>query len=264
VYAWCRYFGFDDKALVTLNAILAYMPTVPHWGYNGSARRYWDFLYAGKLRRVERQLHHYGSGLNAIPVLAEYRDHPEDVYLLRVGYGGLLGSIANITREGFGPSAFHAFPSTLRIDGYSGDYGPNFFGHAVNAATYVVRHAEYGWLAFGGNLDIEGGTVRVEPRDAARSRVYLAPLGLWLTLDAGRFESVAISEGQVRIMLAPAEPATPRALLRIEQPGNVEGVSRFGPVRNYELERSALVIPLGDAPSEVVLADQTSSRGRPR
>ncbi len=110
VYAWCRYFGFDDKALVTLNAILGYMPTVPHWGYNGSARRYWDFQYAGKLRRVERQLHHYGSGLNAIPVLSEYRLHPDDLYLLRVGYGGLLGSIANVTEDGFGPSGFHAWP----------------------------------------------------------------------------------------------------------------------------------------------------------
>ena len=122
VYAWCRYFGFDDKALVTLNAILGYMPTVPHWGYNGSARRYWDFQYAGKLRRVERQLHHYGSGLNAIPVLSEYRDHPDDLYLLRVGYGGVMGAISNITQEGFGPSGFHAYPSTLRIDGYSASH----------------------------------------------------------------------------------------------------------------------------------------------
>jgi hypothetical protein len=104
VYAWCKYFGYDQKALVTLNAILGYMPTVPHWGYNGSARRYWDFLYAGKLRRVERQLHHYGSGLNAIPVLTEFREHPDDFYLLRVGYGGVMGAIANITEDGFGPS----------------------------------------------------------------------------------------------------------------------------------------------------------------
>jgi hypothetical protein len=261
VYAWCRYFGFDDKALVTLNAILAYMPTVPHWGYNGSARRYWDFLYAGKLRRVERQLHHYGSGLNAIPVLAEYRDHPEDVYLLRVGYGGLLGSIANVTREGFGPSAFHAFPATLRIDGYSGDYGPNFFGHAVNAATYVVHHAEFGWLAFGGNLDVNGDTVRIEPLDAARSRIYLASFGLWLTLDAGQFESVAMVANEVLIRLAPADTATPRALLRIEQPARVEGVGRFEPSRNYEVERGALVIALGSTPAEVVLG-RSSNPGR--
>ena len=31
--------------LTTLNAILGHMPTVPYWGYNGSARRYWDFIY---------------------------------------------------------------------------------------------------------------------------------------------------------------------------------------------------------------------------
>jgi hypothetical protein len=82
-----------------LNAILGYMPTLPHWGYNGSARRYWDFLYAGKLRRIERQLHHYGSGLNAIPVLSEFRAHPDDDYLLRAGYGGLMGALTSIDEE---------------------------------------------------------------------------------------------------------------------------------------------------------------------
>jgi hypothetical protein len=78
VYAWCKYFGYDDKALVSLNSIIGYMPTLPHWGYNGNARRYWDFLYGGKIRRIERQLHHYGSGLNAIPVLSHFREHPDD------------------------------------------------------------------------------------------------------------------------------------------------------------------------------------------
>ncbi len=69
VYLWSDYFGCIDKAKATINAILAYMPSISHWGYNGSARRYWDFLYGGKLSRIERQLHHYWSGLNVIPVL---------------------------------------------------------------------------------------------------------------------------------------------------------------------------------------------------
>jgi len=34
--------------------------------------------------------------------------------------------------------AFHSFPSALKWDAYSGDYGPNFFGHAFNTATYVI------------------------------------------------------------------------------------------------------------------------------
>ena len=38
------------KALNALNSILAYQPTVPHWGYNGNARRYWDNIYGGKVR----------------------------------------------------------------------------------------------------------------------------------------------------------------------------------------------------------------------
>ena len=28
VYGWCKYFGYDDKADVSLNSILGYMPTV--------------------------------------------------------------------------------------------------------------------------------------------------------------------------------------------------------------------------------------------
>src|SRR5690606_3534850 len=111
VYLWSRYFGFDDKAQVTLHAILAYAPNVPHWGYHGSARRYWDFVYGGKLSRIERQLHHYGSALNAIPLLTEYRSNPDDFYLLRVGHAGAMGALANWTEYGVGPWAFHSTTS---------------------------------------------------------------------------------------------------------------------------------------------------------
>ncbi len=253
VYAWCRYFGFDAKAEVTIEAILGYMPTVPNWGYNGSARRYWDFQYAGKLRRIERQLQHYGSGLNAIPVLAEYRRHPTDLYLLRVGYGGLMGSIANVTQDGFGPCAFHAYPSTLRIDGYSGDYGSNFFGHAVNTGTYVVDDPQLGWLAFGGNLTVDGDAVRVRVLDSARRRLYVAPLGLWVTLDAGTLESAEIRGHTVRLTLSPADAHTPRAFLRVSQPAKVQGVGLVTPEERYARERGAYVVPLGTGTTEVVL-----------
>jgi hypothetical protein len=253
VYAWCTYFGYDEKALVTLDAILGYMPTLPHWGYNGSARRYWDFQYAGKLRRIERQLHHYGSGLNAIPVLSEFRAHPDDLYLLRVGYGGLMGAIVNVTREGFGPSGFHAYPSTLRIDGYSGDYGPGFFGHAVNAGTYITRDTRFGWLAFGGNIEVSTGTVRVRPLDAARARAYIAPLGLWLTLDAGTLELIEVLDDSVRVTLAPATRHASMARLRIAQPAVARGVRTFLPDKPFALERGAYLVPLSDETTSVLL-----------
>lgn len=246
VYAWCKYFGYDEKAMVSLNSVVGYMPTLPHWGYNGNARRYWDFLYGGKLRRIERQLHHYGSGLNSLPVLDHYRDHPDDDYLLRVGYGGNLGALTNIDREGFASAAFHSFPGTLRWDAYSGDYGPNFFGHAIGSATYVIRHPEFGWQAFGGNLETRGEIVRVTPLDSVRRRLYLAPLGLWLTLDAGEFAGIELNKrtNEVRIALAAATLQTPEARLRIEQPARIEGVGRFRPEEDFRIEREARTIPL--------------------
>ncbi len=253
VYMWSDYFGYHDKANVTLNAILGYMPTVPHWGYNGSARRYWDFLYGGKLSRVERQLHHYGSGLNAIPVLTAYRKSPGDLYLLRVGYGGLLGSISNITEDGFGPSAFHSFPSTLQIDGLSGDYGPNFYGYAVNTATYIVKDPVYGWLSFGGNLTQRGNLIDVKITTAAKSKVFIAGLGLWLTLDAGTFNAVVYDtlNKTVSLTLNSADEFTANGFLHIEK--NDSTKSMLKPTGNFKLEKGAYVIPLGKQQVKVVL-----------
>jgi hypothetical protein len=259
VYAWTKYFGYEDKAAVTLNAILGYDPTIPHWGYNGSARRYWDFLFAGsyKYRRLERQLHHYGSGLNAIPLLAEYREHPDDLYLLRVGYGGTMGVLTDIDQEGFASAAFHAFPDMLRPDPISGDYGTNFFGHAWNTATYVVDDPEFGWLAFGGNLRTEKNSIVITPLDSYRARLYVAPKGLWLTLDAGRFESVEVTaDGAIRLGLAAATTFTPVARLRIEQPANVNAVGRYHPRQALPLERDAYVVTLAETTTWVELLDK--------
>lgn len=240
VYAWCDYFGYKDKARVSLDSITAYMPGVPHWGYNGNARRYWDFLYGGKVSRIERQIHHYGSGLNALPMLSEYRKHPDDFHLLRVGYGGAMAPLTNIDEEGFASAAFHSFPQTLKWDAYTGDYGPNFLGHALNTATYVVNHPQFGWLSFGGNLNQNGDWIVVEPRDSLRQRVHLAPRGLWLTLDAGKFQSIELNSktGAVRLILT----GTTLARLRIEQPANFAGT--YQPQSAFKSENGAYNIPL--------------------
>lgn len=257
VYAWTKYFGYDDKAEVTLNAILGYDPTVPHWGYNGSARRYWDFIFAAKDRRLERQLHHYGSGLNAIPLLAEYREHPDDFYLLRIGYGGTMGPLTDIDQEGFPSAAFHGFPDMLKPDPLTGDYGPNFFGHAWNTATYIVDHPQFGWQTFGGNLETDGDVVKVKPRDSLRQRVYIASLGLWLTLDAGIFDSVEINpkKGTVRVGLAPATLFTTSARLRIEQLAH-KSASAYHPTTQLASERGASVVPLGNRVTWLELTPQ--------
>ena len=259
IYAWTSHFGYHDKALVSLSSILGYMPTVPHWGYNGNARRYWDFFYgAAPGGTTERQIHHYGSGLNAIPALAHYRRHPDDLYLLRIGYAGANGALSNIDEEGFPSAAFHSFPQNLKWDTYTGDYGPNFFGHAVNAATYVINHPDFGWQAFGGNViqgtDM-GGWVTVKTLDSMRRRIYLAPMGLYLTLDRGAFESASINPatGALRLSLAPAAEFTPSALLLIEQPAAIKGVGTYRTVRTFTSERGGVVVPLAKTATVVEL-----------
>jgi hypothetical protein len=164
-----------------------------------------------------------------------------------VGYGGTLGVLTNIDQEGFGSAAFHAWPQTLAFDAYSGDYGPGFLGHALGTASYLVRHPEFGWLAFGGNVRNASGSIELTPLDSFRSRVYLAPFGLWLTLDAGRFARIEVdpSRQTVRVGLDASTATTPQALLRLEQPWSPKGVGRFSPKQKLELLRDAYRVPLG-------------------
>ncbi|WP_395143774.1 DUF5695 domain-containing protein [Armatimonas sp.] len=247
VYAWTKHFGYDDKATVSVNSILGYMQPIPHWGYNSNARRYWDFLYGGKLPRIERQLHHYGSGMNALPVLTEFRAHPGDTYLLRIGYGGMMAPLSNIDEGGFASAAFHSNPDTLRWDYYSGDYGPGFLGHALNTGCYIVNDPELGWQAFGGALTQRGTTITVVPQDSLRQRIFIAPLKLWLVLDAGQFEKLTLdtkTKAVALTFLAKTEHA-PVARLRIE--GNHK------PTTKLPTERGAVVVELQRRATSVVL-----------
>jgi hypothetical protein len=179
-------------------------------------------------------------------VLSEFRDHPDDLYLLRIGFAGQMGAIANIDREGFGSPAFHSFPDTLKPDPLSGDYAQNFLGHALNTAAYLIDDPEFGWQAFGGNVRTDAAAAALTPLDSFRMRAYLAPLGLWLTLDAGRFERIELNakSGVVRIELAAATQFTPAARLRVEQPAKVKGVGSYTVSKPLSTERGTYVVPL--------------------
>jgi len=236
VYLWTDHFGFPDMAEKTLSAILGYTPAVPHWGWNGNARRYWDNIYAGKLQRIERQIHHYGSALNSLPLLQHFRSNPDDFYALQVGHAGISAPLTNIDEEGFGAASFHSFPQTLAWDAYSGDYGPGFSGMTMGAGLYIVEHPDFGWVAFGGNVQSNETAVTAQPRDAVRRRVYVASLGLWIVLDAGAINSVVIdtSSDSVFLEILPSVPGFGEAVsavgLNITQPAAVNGIGEFQPV----------------------------------
>ena len=254
VYAWMRYFGYARQARKTRDVILGYDPTLPNWAYNGSARRYWDFLYAGKTQRIERQLHHYGSSINAIPLFNSFRRNPKDFYLLRVAYGGLMGSLSNIDAKGFGAAAFHSFPDMMKFDSYSGDYGMSFFGHAFSSASYMVHHPIFGWLGFGGQVTQTGGVVTLTPKDSARDRVFIAPAGLWLTLRAGKFRHVRYDPAtrKVQLVLARKDRHTSRAYLQFKV--TVKRAGQYRMTSSTAVERGMHVVTLHHSPVTVELS----------
>jgi hypothetical protein len=152
--------------------------------------------YGGKLKRIERQIHHYGSGLNSQVLLSAFRDNPSDSYLLRVGYAGSYAPLTNINQDGFPSAAFHSYPDTLKWDGITGDYGGGFIGTVLNSGTYVADDEELGVVAFGGNLSKEGDKYTVQPRDAVRKRIFIGPLKLLVTVDVGSIQEFAFDTAQ--------------------------------------------------------------------
>ncbi|OBT52761.1 hypothetical protein VE04_07069 [Pseudogymnoascus sp. 24MN13] len=235
VYYWSKYFGHSNTVTKTVNSVLGFMPTVPHWGWNGNARRYWDNIYGGKLRRIERQIHHYGSGLNSLVLLGAFRSDPSDSYLLRVGYGGTSGPVSNINEDGFAAASFHSWPDTLKWDGLSGDYGPNFVGLVLGTGTYVVQDTVVGLVAYGGVLTSLGDSVSVQTADPVRRRIFIGPLGLLISVDAGIIDNFSYvpSTGEINVTLSQLSgvPVAAKAVLWAE--------STTG-ARNYSVTASGI------------------------
>jgi hypothetical protein len=118
-----------------------------------------------------------------------------------------------------------------------------------------VKQPEFGWHAFGGNIEVKGDRVEVTPLDSFRMRVYLAPVGLWLTLDGGQFDKIQFDSrtGAVRVGLAVADQFTSQASLRVEQPAKLSGVGEYKPTKSLESQRGAYVVPLSKGTTWVEL-----------
>ena len=254
ILTFARYFGYNATATKTLNTVLGYSPTVPHWGWNGNARRYWDNQYAGKTRRIERQIHHYGAALNGLVLLSAFRNDPADTYLLRVGYGGITGPLSSINREGFASASFHSWPDTLRWDAYSGDYGPGFVGLALGSGTYLVHDKDLeSMVVYGGTMTLTGEALTVIPQDAFRRRIFVGPMRLLVSIDAGVISSFSfrISDSILSLTLSRSGgPAALAAVMWLETTGSAKYI-----VTTPGLSQTRLGwrIPLGDSPVSVTV-----------
>jgi len=147
----------------------------------------------------------------------------------------------------------------MAYDPYSGDYGPNFLGHALNTGVYLTQDDRFGWLGFGGDVEQHDGTVRISVLDSSRQRVFLAPLGLWLTLDAGQFEAVEYDTTHhvVRLHLAPATAHVSTARLRVQQTGQGTETYPYNHVEgSWKMDGGAYDIPLSRTSTVVSITRQ--------
>lgn len=96
----------------------------------------------------------------------------------------------------------------------------------------------------------------ITPLDSFRQRLYLAPVGLWVTLDAGKLQTATLDAQShtVQLTLAPADSATPSARVRLEQPATVSGIGAYSISGSYTNERGASAVPLGSSSTTITCA----------
>ncbi|CAO1621662.1 unnamed protein product [Sympodiomycopsis kandeliae] len=258
VYEWSRYFNNSATANATIETLMAIMPSVPHWGYSGAGRDLWDCLYAckrGPGARLERVLHHYKGSQSSLALMDHFLINPQDIKLLRAGYGGIIGPLASILEDGFGSSAYHTRQDYLNWDPLSGDSGVNIALYTLNARTVYVNEPELGGhAAFGGQVDQQDNNVVIKVMDGIQQRVFLAPIALYIELDAGKVHSVEYNthSHKVEVVLAAADAHTPTARLRWRT--TVDKQSSYALQEKYAVERGAHVIPLSkDSHTRVTL-----------
>jgi hypothetical protein len=58
---------------------------------------------------------------------------------------------------------------------------------------YLVDMPTFGWQAFGGTVTSTSPNITVTVTDAVRRKIFIAPLGQQLSLDAGAFESLVFN-----------------------------------------------------------------------
>jgi hypothetical protein len=249
----------DALANLTLSAVLAYVPSTPHWAYNGAALSWGDTGNNAKWPAAGRIAGHYRTTLNALPMMHEYMTYPDDLYLLGPTVGAASLHMATIDSRGAASMGFHLAPKHLKLDPYSGDFGVGFFGHAQLATSIFIVHPEHGPLCYFCDATSGGGeggdeataaakTTTIVPRDSIRRRVFIEPLGVLIQVMAGALQSVAadVPGRSFSLLLKDDGLASKFRIListpSLQRPGVLEG--GVSPVKPLQKERGAYELPV--------------------
>ena len=177
-----RLLGDKREARVVTDIMVSARGPQPTWFQYASEKRWWDGIGHAPYRHwtdLGETCLHYSVGANTQALLEAY-EAGGDAQLLELGAGGLRSQWALVDAGGHAAMCFTPSPLSHNygFNQYSGDAGTGLSGAVYNAACYVTRDPDFGWIALGGRLTARGDKLRVEPRDAARRKIVVRELGL--------------------------------------------------------------------------------------
>ena len=114
-----------------------------------------------------------------------------------------------------------------------------------------------GWICFGGNVAERHGVVHATILNSSRDRLFIAPIGLWITLDAGHIVGVDFDprNHSVNLHLARASAYVPMARLRLTQTIDKAKGQSWAVATQATVDAGATVIPLGAGETTVSLVE---------
>ena len=137
--------------------------------------------------------------------------------------------------------AFHGWPDQLKWDNYTGDYGPSFVGHYLSSSSFLVQYPEFGWQAFGGNLEVNNGAYTVWPTAALARRLFVAKWGLDMSIDLGRIHHYTFEPQAKTLYVAVQADSADSVVAKYEVYGGGKGVQLMG---QWEQSRGGYKVPV--------------------
>lgn len=106
-----------------------------------------------------------------------------------------------------------------------------------------MENDDFGWLAFGGNIEDQANAIEVSITTAAKNKVFLQPESLWIELAAGKIASFRYlkDSGKVSVELESKDIYTPYAYVKVSE----------GWQMDFPKERGYYKIPLKEKPLEM-------------
>ena len=220
VFFYTRFFGNEAKKLKTLQIIKA---------LRGGDQPAW-FLYGNDKRRTTYLSCWYSAALNGWALLQGFEDTGDTEMLIK-GYAGVMSVMANMLPDGMGFGFFrydpHLFapepPCTL-------DNGIGQYGFFKAAKAYVVNDESFGWVGYGCDVEEQGDSLIVHPRDGLRKRVRLVAEKVDVEALQGEITSLVYdrSDGSLELRMDDSTGFARAAELKINGFGDQEVKLTFG------------------------------------